>query len=468
MTQRFHNVAEPGSPEARDLASLLHPNTNLALHERNGPLLMESAKGVTMRDRHGKEYIEAMGGLWCTALGYGDEEVAEVAAESMRKLSYGHLFGSKSHEPAIALAEELKAMVPVEDGRVFYGCSGSDANDTQIKLIRYYFNAIGKPAKKKFISRWKGYHGVTVASGSLTGLPPFHAHFDLPMEGVHHVSAPHYRRFSQEGESETAFVDRLAEELEQTIMREGPDTVAAFIAEPVQGAGGVIVPPATYFAKVQSILAKYDVLFIADEVITGFGRTGQPFGCDTFGITPTTISLAKALSSAYLPISAVVIPGWMVEAITEASADVGVFGHGFTYSGHPVCADVALKVLEIYRRRDLFGHAAALSDDFQAKLRSFESHPIVAEARGVGLIGAIELEADPARKQTFDPKAGIGAYCAKRAEAHGLIVRPLGDSLAFCPPLVITQAEVEQVFERFALALDDTLAYVRAEGWVAP
>jgi len=467
MTQRFHNVAEPGSPEARDLASLLHPNTNLVLHERDGPLVMESAQGVIIRDRHGKEYIEAMGGLWCTALGYGDEEVAEVAAASLRKMSYGHLFGSKSHEPAIALAEELKAMVPVEDGRVFYGCSGSDANDTQIKLIRYYFNAIGKPTKKKFISRWKGYHGVTLASGSLTGLPAFHAHFDLPMEGVHHVAAPHYRRFAQEGESETAFVDRLGEELEQAIVREGPETVAAFIAEPVQGAGGVIVPPATYFARVQAILAKYEVLFIADEVITGFGRTGQPFGCDTFGITPTTISLAKALSSAYLPISAVVVPGWMVDAITEASADVGVFGHGFTYSGHPVCAEVALKVLEIYRRRDLFAHAAALSEGFQARLRSFEGHPIVAEARGVGLIGAIELEADPARKQSFDPTAGIGAYCAKRAEAHGLIVRPLGDSLAFCPPLVITEAELDQVFERFALALDDTLAYVRAEGLVA-
>ncbi len=467
MSQRLHNVAQDGTPEARDLASLLHPNTNLVVHEQSGPLVLESARGVTVYDRHGKSYIEAMGGLWCTALGYGDEEVAETAAEAIRKMSYGHLFGSKSHEPAIALAEQLKAMVPVEDGRVFYGCSGSDANDTQIKLIRYYFNAIGKPEKKKFIARWKGYHGVTVASGSLTGLPPFHAHFDLPMAGVHHVSAPHYRRFAEPGESEAAFVDRLAEELEATILREGPDTVAAFVAEPVQGAGGVIVPPASYFPRVQAILAKYDILFVADEVITGFGRTGAPFGCDTFGIVPTTISLAKALSSAYLPISAVVVPAWMVEAIADASAEVGVFGHGFTYSGHPVCAEVALKVLEIYERRQLFAHAAALAPRFQEGLRRFEGHSIVGEARGIGLIGAIELEAAPELRQTFDPKAGIGAFCAKRAEAHGLIVRPLGDTLAFCPPLVITEAEIEQVFERFALALDDTLAYVRAEGLVA-
>ncbi len=466
MTQRLHNVAAADTPEARDLATLLHPNTNLVQHERTGPMVIESAHGVTIRDRFGREYIEAMGGLWCTALGYGDEEVAETAAAAMRKMSYGHLFGSKSHEPAIALAERLKAMVPVDDGRVFYGCSGSDANDTQIKLVRYYFNAIGKPQKKKFISRWKGYHGVTLASGSLTGLPPFHAHFDLPMEGVFHVTAPHYRRFAEPDESEAAFVTRLADELEQTILREGPETVAAFIAEPVQGAGGVIVPPAGYFAAIQEVLERHDVLFIADEVITGFGRTGNPFGCDTYDIRPTTMSLAKALSSAYLPISAVVVPAWMVEAITEASADVGVFGHGFTYSGHPVCAEVAIKVLEIYERRDLFGHAAALAPKFQQGLRAFADHPLVGEVRGVGLIGGVELEADPASARQFDPKSGVGLFCAQRAEAHGLIVRPLGNTLAFCPPLVITEAELDEVFDRFGRALDDTLAHVQSQGLV--
>ena len=464
MNQRLHNAFPAGSLAARDLDSLLHPSTNLALHERTGPLVIDRAEGVRVWDTDGKEYIEGMAGLWCTALGYGVEELADVAAEQMRKLAYSHMFGSKSHEPAIDLGEKLKAMVPVEDGRVFFGSSGSDANDTQVKLVRYYNNALGRPQKKKIISRLKGYHGVTVAAGSLTGLPPFHAHFDLPMDGVHHVTAPHHRRFAEPGETETEFVARLADELEQLILREGPDTVAAFIAEPVQGAGGVIVPPAGYFPAVQAVLDKYDVLFIADEVICGFGRTGNPFGSQTFDIRPDTMSLAKALSSAYLPISAVVVPEKMVAPITEASGEVGVFGHGYTYSGHPVCCAVASKVLDIYAERDLFAHAARVGERLQARLAACLEHPLVGEARGVGLIGAVELEADPENATPFDPKAGIGAYCAKRCEAHGIIARPLGDAIAFCPPLVITEEEIDEVFDRFQHALDDTLAHARAEG----
>ena len=464
MSQRLHNVAAPGSLAARDLDALFHPSTNLAQHERTGPSVLMSGNGVRVRDEAGKEYIEAMAGLWCTALGYGNEELAEVAAEQMRRLAYGHLFGGRSHEPAIELAEKLKALVPIDDGRVFFGSSGSDANDTQVKLVRYYNNAIGRPRKKKIISRLKGYHGVTVAAGSLTGLPNFHRHFDLPMEGVLHVGAPHYRRLAEPGETEAEFTARLVDELEQTILREDPDTVAAFIAEPVQGAGGVIVPPAGYFEGVQAVLAKYDVLFIADEVICGFGRTGQLFGCQTYGIRPDTMSLAKALSSAYLPISAVVVPQKMYEPIVETSGEVGVFGHGYTYSGHPVCAAVASRVLDIYARLDLFAHAARVAERFQARLRACAEHPLVGEARGVGLIGAVEIEADPARKLSFDAKAGMGAYCAKRAEAHGVIVRPLGDSLAFCPPLVITEPDIDLVFDRFTLALDDTLAHARSEG----
>ena len=464
MSQRLHNAFPPGSLAARDLDALLHPSTNLALHERTGPLVLERAEGVRVWDSEGREYIEGMAGLWCTALGYGVEELAEVAAEQMRKLAYTHMFGSKSHEPAIELAEKLKAMVPVEDGRVFFGSSGSDANDTQVKLVRYYNNAIGRPRKKKILSRLKGYHGVTVASGSLTGLPNFHTHFDLPIEGVYHVSAPHYRRCAEPGETEAEFVARLAEELEETILREDPDTVAAFIAEPVQGAGGVIVPPAGYFEAIQAVLARYDVLFIADEVICGFGRTGNPFGCQTYGIRPDTMSLAKALSSAYLPISAVVVPEKMVEPITEISGEVGVFGHGYTYSGHPVCAAVASKVLDLYAERDLFGHAARVSGHFQARLAALGDHPLVGETRGVGLIGAVELEADPATATPFDPKAGIGAHCAKRGEAHGVIARPLGDAVAFCPPLVVTEDDIDQIFDRFERALGATLAHVRAEG----
>jgi 4-aminobutyrate--pyruvate transaminase len=464
VTQRLHNAFPPGSLAARDLDALLHPSTNLALHEQTGPMVMERAEGVRIWDANGKEYIEGMAGLWCTALGYGVDELADVAAEQMRRLAYSHMFGSKSHEPAIELGEKLKAMVPVEDGRVFFGSSGSDANDTQVKIVRYYNNAIGRPRKKKIISRLKGYHGVTVAAGSLTGLPPFHAHFDLPMDGVFHVTAPHHRRFAEPGETEAEFVARLAEELEQTILREGPDTVAAFIAEPVQGAGGVIVPPAGYFEAIQAVLAKYDVLFIADEVICGFGRTGNPFGSQSFGIRPDTMSLAKALSSAYLPISAVVVPERMVAPITEASGEVGVFGHGYTYSGHPVCAAVASRVLDIYAERDVFGHAARVSGRFQARLAALGDHPLVGETRGVGLIGAVELEADPASATPFDPKAGIGAFCAKRGEAHGVIVRPLGDSIAFCPPLIISEEDIDQVFDRVEKALDDTHAHAKSEG----
>ena len=240
--------------------------------------------------------------------------------------------------------------------------------------------------------------------------------------------------------------------------------MAAFIAEPVQGAGGVIVPPDGYFEAIQAVLKKYDILFIADEVICGFGRTGSPFGSQTFGIEPDTMSLAKALSSAYLPISAVVVPEEIVEPITEASGEVGVFGHGYTYSGHPVCAAVASKVLDIYAERDLFTHAAKVGEHMQQRLRECLDHPLVGEARGVGLIGAVELEADAVNATPFDPKAGIGAFCAKRGEVHGVIARPLGDAIAFCPPLVITEEEIDQVFERFRLALDDTLAHARAEG----
>ena len=464
MTQRLHNAFPADSLAARDLASLLHPSTNLALHEQTGPLVIDRAQGVRVWDVDGKEYIEGMAGLWCTALGYGEESLADVAAEQIKKLAYSHMFGSKSHEPAIELAEKLKAMVPVRNGRVFFGSSGSDANDTQVKLVRYYNNALGRPNKKKIISRVKGYHGVTVASGSLTGLPAFHAHFDLPMEGVHHVTAPHHRRFAVPGETEAEFVARLAAELEALILLEDPETVAAFIAEPVQGAGGVIVPPDGYFEAIQAVLKKYDILFIADEVICGFGRTGSPFGSQTFGIEPDTMSLAKALSSAYLPISAVVVPEEIVEPITEASGEVGVFGHGYTYSGHPVCAAVASKVLDIYAERDLFTHAAKVGEHMQQRLRECLDHPLVGEARGVGLIGAVELEADAVNATPFDPKAGIGAFCAKRGEVHGVIARPLGDAIAFCPPLVITEEEIDQVFERFRLALDDTLAHARAEG----
>lgn len=460
MAQPLHNEFPPGSLEAKDLEHLMHPTTNLKVHYEKGPAVHMRAEGVYLWDNQGRQYIEGLAGLWCTALGYGEEELARVAMEQMKKLSYSQLFAGKSNEPSILLAEKLKAMAPFDAGRVFFGLSGSDANDTQVKLMWYYHNAIGKPEKKKIISRLGGYHGTTVASGSLTGLPPFHANFDLPIPQVLHTDRPHYYRDAEGAESESAFCERIVGNLEDLIVREGPETIAAFIAEPILGAGGVIVPPAGYYEKVQAVLAKHGVLFIDDEVICGFGRTGNPFGAQTMGINPTTMSVAKALSSAYQPISAVLIPEFMYEPFIEASNKAGIFGHGFTYSGHPVCAAVALRTLELMEEREVFAHAARVGRLFQERLQRLDEHPLVGNVRGAGLIGAAELMADKEARTPFAPTQGVGAYCNERCEAHGLILRNLVDTMAICPPLVISADQVGEVFDKLELALDDTLNWV--------
>lgn len=438
---------------ARDLDALFHPTTNLKAHRETGPMVVDRGRGVYVYDEHGREYIEGLAGLWCTALGYGVEELVETAREQMAKMSYTHLFGGKSNEPAIRLAEKLKAMSPIDTGKVFFGNSGSDANDTQIKLVRYYNNALGRPRKKKIISRKRAYHGVTMGAGSLTGLPVNHAMFDLPIDGVLHTDCPHHYRDAEPGETPEAFATRLAERLEALIEREDPATIAAFIAEPVMGAGGVVVPPPTYFEKIQAVLRRHDILFIDDEVICGFGRTGAQFGAQTFGLHADTMSLAKGLSSGYLPISAVLVPEWMFEASVEPSARHGAFGHGFTYSGHPVACAVALKNLELMQEWDILGHVARVGPIFQARLNAFADHPLVGEARGVGLIGAIELVADKATGSPFDPVGQVGVRCAALCQQEGLIVRNLGDSIAFCPPLVITEGEIGELFDRFERTL---------------
>ncbi|MCZ6619018.1 MAG: aminotransferase [Gammaproteobacteria bacterium] len=460
MADPLHNEFPPESLEARDLQHLLHPTTNLKQHHEVGPVVHERAEGVYLWDNHGKKYLEGMAGLWCTALGYGERELVEAATKQLEKLSYSQLFGSKTNEPSILLAEKLKAMVPFDAGRVFFGLSGSDANDTQIKLMWYYNNAIGRPEKKKIISRLRGYHGVTVASGSLTGLTPFHKHFDLPIPQVLHTDCPYYYREARGSETEQDFVDRIVGNLEQLIVQEGPETIAAFIAEPVMGAGGVIVPPPGYYRKVQEVLRKYDIFFIDDEVICGFGRTGEAFGAQTFDIEPTTMSLAKAITSAYLPLSAVLIPEFMYEPFVEASGEIGTFGHGFTYSGHPVCAAVGLRNLELMEERSVFAHAATVGEFFQNRLREFADHPLVGDTRGVGLLGAIELVADKETKEPFDADRGVGAYLMNRCEANGVILRALGDTLAFCPPLIISTDQVDELFAKAETALNETLSWV--------
>ncbi len=460
MADPLHNEFPPESIEAKDLQHLLHPTTNLKQHQENGPRVHARAKGVYIWDNQGKQYLEGMAGLWCTALGYGEEELARVAAQQMNELCYSQLFAGKTNEPSVLLAEKLKAMVPMDAGRVFFGLSGSDANDTQVKLMWYYNNAIGRPEKKKIISRMRGYHGVTVAAGSLTGLTPFHRNFDLPIPGILHTDCPHYYRGAEEGESEADFVDRVVGNLAALIEREGPETIAAFIAEPILGAGGVVVPPPGYYQKVQALLKKHDILFIDDEVICGFGRTGKPFGAETFGIEPDTMSVAKAVSSAYLPLSAVLLPEYMYEAFTAMSEELGNFGHGFTYSGHPVCAAVALRNLELMEERDLFTHAARMGEIMQARMAGLADHPLVGEVRGAGLIGALELVANKETREAFPASQGVGAYCMARCEDHGLILRAMGDSMALCPPLVINDGQIDELFSKLELALNETLAWV--------
>ena len=452
------------SPAAKDVRYVLHPYTNNVKHRERGPTIMGEGRGVRVTDDAGKEYIEAMAGLWCTALGFGEERLVEAATRQMRALPYYHLFAHKSHDPAIDLAERLCAMAPGRMDKAFFANSGSEANDTAIKLIWYYNNAVGRPEKRKIIARQKGYHGVTVASASLTGLPANHRDFNLPIDGILHTECPHHYFNAHEGESEEAFATRLAEQLERQILEEGPETVAAFFAEPVMGAGGVIVPPATYFEKIQAVLRKYDVLLVADEVICGFGRTGAMFGSELYGIEPDMVTLAKALSSAYMPISALLVNRTVAEAAVENSGRIGTFGHGYTYSGHPVAAAVALETLKIYEERDILSHVRAVAPRLQQGLRdAVGDHPLVGEVRGVGLIAAVQLVADKTARTPFEASRGVALKCADFAQEHGLICRPLpGDAIAFSPPLVISEPEIDALIERFVRALDDTAAW-RAE-----
>jgi len=459
-------MAYPPAPkdlEALDLARVLHPNTNLAALHRGKPLVLVRGKGVRVFDHHGREYIEAMAGLWCTTLGYGDEELARTAYDQIKKLSFAHLFTGKSHEPGILLAEKLVGLAPFAASRVFFGNSGSDANDTQIKLVWYYNNAIGRPRKKKIIARLKGYHGTTLAAAGLTGLPSFHKLFDVPLPPFLHTDAPYFYRGALRGESEEEYATRLAANLEQLIEREGPDTVAAFIAEPLMGVGGVLLPPRGYFPLVQAVLAKHDVLLIDDEVITGFGRTGELWGAQAFDMQPHTLTAAKALSSAYLPISAVIVPESLYAPIVDASAEVGLFGHGFTYSGHPVSAAVALRALEIYEERGLYEHVRRIAPQFQARLAALSSNPLVGETRGIGLVGACELVQNKATKAAFEARLAVGAKCMQLCEAHGLIVRAIGDSIALCPPFIVTPDEIDEIFTKLERGLDDTLAWAKRE-----
>ena len=448
----------------RDKAFTLHPYSNLRSIEQGNSLVVTRGEGVYIYDEDGNQYLESVAGLWCAALGFGGEQrLVDAATKAMEAIPFYHQFGPKAHTSGINLAEKLISKAPVPMSKVFFACSGSEAADSALKFVWYYNNALGRPNKKKVIGRQRGYHGVTVAAASMTGISYNHEMFDLPIPNILHTHCPHFYRGALEGETESEFVDRITTDLEQMILDEGPETVAAFIAEPVMGAGGVVVPPEGYFEKVQAILKKYDILFIVDEVITGFGRTGNYWGSQTFDLQPDILTCAKMLTAAYLPLSAVMVRDEIYQAVAEGSNTIGVFGHGFTYGGHPVSCAVGLEALSIYDERDLVGHVREVSPHLQQCLRDLADHPLVGEVRGVGLMAGIELVADKATRETFDKSLGVPAYCVARAQDHGMISRAVGDTVCVSPPLIITEEQASEIARRLKLALDDTLEMVKSK-----
>ena len=443
------------STGARAVASMVHGYGNLAALEKTPPLVIASGKGVRVFDEHGKSYIEGIAGMWCASFGFSEEAIVEAAIAQLRRMPYYHALFDKTTSQAGELAEKLKALAPVPMSHVYFTNSGSEANDTVVKLVRYYNNAIGRPAKKKIIARRFGFHGLTLAAASLTGIPAMHADFDLPLPGFLHTSFPHFWGEAKAGESEEAFSRRLADELDALIVAEGPDTVAAFIAEPVMGAAGAVVPPRGYFEAIQAVLRRHEVLLVADEVICGFGRTGAMFGSHTYGLAPDLMTMAKGLASAYQPIAGVMISETIFRALVEQSRKHGMFAQAFTTSAHPVAVAVASKVVDLMAERDILAHVRRVSAPFLARLHGFAQHPLVGTTRGVGLMGAIELSADRATRRRFPPavKEAVRTLCQER----GLIIRATGatDSLCFSPPLIIREAEIHEMFDIVAGALDE-------------
>ncbi|WP_347309922.1 aspartate aminotransferase family protein [Defluviimonas sp. SAOS-178_SWC] len=449
----------PNSLQARDVKYHLHPFTNLAQLEESGPVVFNRGEGIYVYDDDGKRYIEGLSGLWCASLGFSEKRLVAAATRQLEALPFYHNFASKAVEPSIELADYLIEHAPVPMSKVFFTNSGSEANDTQVKLVWYYNNILGRPEKKKIIARRGAYHGITVAAASLTGLQYAHNAFDLPIANIIHTDCPHHYHYGEDGESEADFARRLAANLEQLIEAEGPDTIAAFIAEPFLGAGGVIEPPKGYFELIRPILERHDILFIVDEVISGFFRTGDRFATETYGLKPDLISMAKALSAAYQPIGAVMVSERIYQVLLEGSRKFGMFGHGFTYSGHPVPAAVALETQRVYDDLKIGDHVKSVSKRFLRRLHALADHPLVGETRGLGLIGAVELVEDKAAKRNFDPARKVGPRAMALAADHGLIVRALvNDTLAFCPPLIIGDIQVDDMFDRFGRALDDLAA----------
>ncbi|MDX8463290.1 aspartate aminotransferase family protein [Mesorhizobium humile] len=435
----------------KDRNSVLHPFTQLkafASGELGDPTIVETGKGIRIQDAHGNHLIDGFAGLYCVNVGYGRAEVAEAISRQAFRLAYYHSYAAHTTDELAILSDRLVKMAPGKMSKVFYGMSGSDANETQAKLVWYYNNLRGKPSKKKIISRERGYHGCSVVSGSMTGMSFYHDHMDLPLPQIVHTGVPHHYWGRNPGESEREFSTRRGEELDQLIERLGPENVGGFIGEPVLGTGGITPPPEGYWQAIQAVLKKHDVLLIADEVITGFGRTGSMFGSQHYGIEPDLVTIAKGLTSAYFPLSAAIVGEKVYKVLEDGADKVGAFSHGYTYSGHPIGAAAANAVLDIVEKEDLPGNARDVGAFFQAQLQEkFAQLPIVGEVRGVGLMGAIEFVADRKNRERFDPSLKVGARVSKAARDRGLIARamPHGDILGFAPPLVTTKGEAEEI-----------------------
>lgn len=457
----MNQIGHPTSIAAKDVSYLLHPNTNARAHEQRGPTVMDRGRGVFVYDEDGKEYLEAMGGLWSVALGFSEPRLVEAATHQLERLPFYHLFYHKGHGPASELAEALVNIAPDPIERVFFTSSGSEANDTAIKLVWYYNNARNRPLKKKIIARHGAYHGVGIGSGSLTGLPMTHCAFDLPISGILHTTCPDFYRLGRPGETEEEFASRCADDLERLILDEGAETVAAFIGEPVMGAGGVIIPPKAYWQKIQGVCRKHDVLVIADEVITGFGRTGTMFACELYSIRPDILVLSKQITSSYIPLAATMFSNEIYQAVADNSAELDAFGHGFTTGGNPVATAVGLENLRIIKERDLVGHVRQIEPHFQGRLSALSRHPLVGQTRGVGLLGAVEFIADKETREFFDPAGRVGSHFWSVGHKHGLITRSIKDVIALCPPLIVSREEIDELFDRFERSLADTWVWVQ-------
>ncbi len=449
-----------------DLRFAFHPFTSIHDHQISGPLVIVEGAGSRLTDSRGRTYLDAMAGLWCVNIGYGNLEVADAIRAQVARLPYYHSFSSMANDVSTLLAERLVTSAPVPMARAFFGNSGSDANDTNLKIVWYYNNVLGRPQRKKIISRNRGYHGVTVATAGLTGLASLHAGFDVPLPMIRHVRAPHSLWEAEPGMTDAEFVADLARELEELILAEGPDTVAAFIAEPLQAAGGVIVPPAGYFAAIEEVLRRYDILFIVDEVVCGFGRLGRWFGTETYNLHPDLMTLAKGVTSGYVPLSATLVSEKVWEVLSQGSERYGVFGHGYTYTAHPLAAAAALANLAILDREGLVEQAAKRGAYLRERLHeSFGDHPLVGEVRGEGHIAAVEFVRSRSPLQRFDPSLRVGARVARASRDHGVITRalPNADTIAFSPPFIVTEPELDEMVEGARRGLDDVAAELARE-----